>query len=101
MSAYRPGSGRREKEGDNLGICVSEGIESFGCQYNLVLPADQYATVGDEVVEKVVGRYGVTGRTEWRESTMVVHRAEAGGKKQLVQETRYLQIRMCEDGPWS
>ena len=62
VSAYGPGSERREEEREHFWRSLSECIEAFGEQCNVVVLGDLDARVGDVVVEDVVGRYGVPGR---------------------------------------
>ena len=64
VSAYGPGSERSEEEREQFWTDLSECIESFGGQYNVVVLGDLNARVGDVVVENVVGRYGVPGRND-------------------------------------
>ena len=64
VSAYGPGSERSEEEREQFWTDLSECIESFGGHFNVVVLGDLNARVGDEMVENVIGRYGVPGRND-------------------------------------
>ncbi len=64
VSAYGPGSERSEQEVDEFWSDLSECVGSFRGSDRIVVLGDLNARVGDEVVENIVGRYGVPGRNE-------------------------------------
>jgi len=64
ISAYGPGSERDENERNEFWKEMSECIESFGVNVNVIVLGDLNARVGDEVIDGVVGKFGVPGRNE-------------------------------------
>ena len=64
VSAYGPGCERSEDEREEFWRSLGECIESLGRGCYVVVMGDLNARVGNEVVENVVGRYGVPGRNE-------------------------------------
>jgi exonuclease III len=64
VSAYGPGSERSDQEREEFWKELSECIDGFGINSQVVVLGDLNARVGDEEVEGVVGKYGVPGRNE-------------------------------------
>ena len=64
VSAYGPGSERDEEERENFWSNLSECVESLKRNSYVVVLGDLNARVGDQVVEGVVGMWGVAGRNE-------------------------------------
>ena len=62
VSAYGPDSGKDENERENFWNDLTECVESLKRNSYVVVLGDLNARVGDEVVEGVVGMYGVAGR---------------------------------------
>ena len=65
----------------------------------MVVLGDLNARVGDVVVENVVGRYGASGRNDWKEPDRFMQGAKSGSWKKLVHEARYPQVLMGKDCP--
>ena len=68
VSAYGPGSEKVEEERLRFWTDVDECLRDLGPGVNVLLMGDFNARVGEEVVDGVVGRYGVPGRNESGES---------------------------------
>ena len=64
ISAYGPGSEKSEEEIEEFWNELSECVGSFGRNESVVVLGDLNATVGNEVIEGIVGRHGVPGRNE-------------------------------------
>ena len=64
ISAYGPGSEKREEEIEELWNELSECVGGFGRNESVVVFEDLNARVGNEVIEGIVGRHGVPGRNE-------------------------------------
>ena len=62
VSAYGPGSEKDKDERESFWNNLSECVERLGRNSYVVVLGDLNARVGDEVVEGVVGRYGVEGK---------------------------------------
>ena len=64
ISAYGPGSEKSEMEIEEFWNELRECVGSFGRNESVVVLGDLNATVGNEVIEGIVGRHGVPGRNE-------------------------------------
>jgi len=64
VSAYGPGTERSVEEREEFWKELSECVASAKEGWKVVVLGDLNARVGDEVVENVIGRYGVPGRNE-------------------------------------
>ena len=62
ISAYGPGSEKSEVEIEEFWNELSECAGSFGRNKSVVVLGDLNVRVGNEVIEGIVGRYGVPGR---------------------------------------
>jgi hypothetical protein len=61
VSAYGPGSEKGEEERVKFWLEVSECVNGFGANAYVVLLGDLNARVGNGMIEKVIGKYGVPG----------------------------------------
>ena len=87
VSAYGPGCERSEDEREEFWRSLGECIESLGRGCYVVVMGDLNARVGNEVVENVVGRYGVPGRNESGVKLLeLCMEQELVGRKYTVQE---------------
>ena len=64
ISAYGPGRERSEEEIEEFWNELSKCVGSFGRNKSVVVLGNLNATVGNEVIEGIVGRHGVPGRNE-------------------------------------
>ena len=64
ISAYGPGSEKSYEEIEEFCNELSECVWSFARNESVVVLGDLNARVGNEVIEGIVGRYGVPGRNE-------------------------------------
>ena len=62
ISAYGPGSDKREEEIEEFWNELSECVGSFGRNKSVVVLGYLNARLGNEVIEGIVGRHGVPGR---------------------------------------
>ena len=70
VSAYGPGSEREEEERVTFWNDLTECVECLKVNSSVVVLGDLNARVGSEVVDGVVGRYGVEGRNVSGESLL-------------------------------
>ena len=64
VSAYGPGTERSVEERHEFWNDLSDCIASFNVRYHIVVLGDLNARVGDLMIDKVLGRYGVPGLNE-------------------------------------
>ena len=64
ISAYGPGCERSENERNEFWKLLTECIADFGTNVSVIVLGDLNARVGDEMIDGVVGNYGVPGRNE-------------------------------------
>ena len=64
ISVYGPGSERSEEEREDFWSGLDECLQGFEPEVNILLLGDLNARVGNEVVEGVVGRWGIQGVNE-------------------------------------
>ena len=100
ISAYGPGSERSEEEREEFWSELSECVGSFGRNESVVVLGDLNARVGSEVIEGIVGQYGVPGRNESGERLLEMSaeqelvESNSGFKKKDVY--KYTWLRMAE-----
>ena len=70
VSAYGPGSEKTEEERERFWSELTECVDSLGKSSYVVVLGDLNARVGDEEVEGVVGKYGVSEKNESGESLL-------------------------------
>ena len=64
LSVYGPGAEKSDDERNDFWNAISGCIASFGVNCQVVVLGDLNARVGDEMVGRVLGRYGVPGMNE-------------------------------------
>ena len=64
ISAYGPGREKSEEEIEEFWNELSECVGSFGSNESVLVLGELHARVGNEVIEGIIGRHGVSGRNE-------------------------------------